>query len=228
MTGTVHVDLHGDTLSDMNSLRGSVHVDSPRIVAAGLTVEQVTGDAQIRGRRVDLDGRASAFGAMATAAGRVTLPEGREPLSYDLRGRARHLNLRQLPREWSVPPAPTDVNGDYHVTGQNVAGGPHLKGDLKFLDSSVAGAHVAAGSTAAFSVEGKQIGYSADATVANLDLQKVGEAFTVKALATDRYASTLNGQIAVQGQGSTPETIEPDRQRHADRFDRFSADRFPS
>ena len=71
----------------------------------------------------------------------------------------------------------------------------------------MAGAQVAAGSTAAFSVDGKQIGYAADATVANLDLQKIGEAFTVKALATDRYASTLNGQIAVQGQGSTPETI---------------------
>ena len=43
ITGTAHVDLHGAALSDLNSLRGSVHVDAPRIVAAGLTVERRQG-----------------------------------------------------------------------------------------------------------------------------------------------------------------------------------------
>ena len=100
------------------------------------------------------------------------------------------------------------MNGDYHVAGQNVTAGPHVKGDLKFLDSSVAGTHIAAGSTAAFSVDGKQIGYETDATVANLDLQKIGEAFTIKALATDRYKSSINGHIAARGQGTTPETAD--------------------
>ena len=106
--------------------------------------------------------------------------------------------------------------------------GRHLKGDLKFLDSSVAGAHVAAGSTAAFSVEGKQIGYSADATVANLDLQKVGEAFAIKALATDRYASALNGTSPSRDRARTPETMNLTASGTLDRFDRFSADGFRS
>jgi autotransporter translocation and assembly factor TamB len=208
ITGTAHVDLHANTLSDVKSLRGSVHVDAPRVVAAGLTVEQVKGDARIQGRRFDIDGRAAAFGAMATAAGRVTLPEGREPLSYDLHGRARHVDLRRLPQTWDVPPAATDVSGDYRVTGQNAAAGPHVKGDLKFLESSVAGTHIAAGSTAALSVEGKQIGYETDATVAALDLEKIGEAFKIKALATDRYKSSINGHINARGQGATPETTD--------------------
>ena len=70
----------------------------------------------------------------------------------------------------------------------------------------MAGTHVAAGSTAAFSVEGRQIGYETDATVADLDLEKIGEAFKIEALATDRYHSTINGHIAARGQGTTPET----------------------
>jgi TamB, inner membrane protein subunit of TAM complex len=207
ITGTAHLDLHAAALSDLNSLGGSIHVDAPRIAAAGMTLEQIKGDAQIRGRRLDIDGRASAFGATATAAGRVTLPEGRAPLSYDVHGRARHVNLRRLPRAWRVPPASTAINGDYHVTGQNVAAGPQVKGDLKFLDSSVAGTHIAAGSTAAFSVDGKQIGYETDARVADLNLQKIGEAFKIEALATDRYSSAINGHIAVKGQGTTPEAV---------------------
>ncbi|MEO8260165.1 MAG: translocation/assembly module TamB domain-containing protein [Acidobacteriota bacterium] len=208
VTGTVRLDLQAETLSDLNSLRGSLHVDAPRVVAAGLTVEQIKGDAHIEGRRVDLDGRASAFGATATAAGRVTLPEGREPLSYVLHGQARRINLRQMPRDLNLPSAATDVNGDYRVSGRNDAGGPHLKGDVTLLDSAVPGAHIGAGSTAAFSVDGKQIGYAADATVSDLDLQKVGQAFAVTALTEDRYRSSINGHIAAKGQGTTPATIE--------------------
>ena len=64
-----------------------------------------------------LEGRASAYGASATATGRVTLPEGREALAYDLRGRAQHVDLRRLPRNLDIPPAATDVNAEYHVVG---------------------------------------------------------------------------------------------------------------
>ena len=68
ITGTVHVDLHGDTLSDLNSLRGSVHVDAPRIAAAGLTIDQVKGDAQIQGA-----------GSISTAGRAPSVPWPRRP-----------------------------------------------------------------------------------------------------------------------------------------------------
>ena len=69
------------------------------------------GNARFEGRRVAVDGAAAAYGASATATGRVTLPEKHEAVAYDLRGRARHVDLRRLPRNLSIPPAATDVNG---------------------------------------------------------------------------------------------------------------------
>ncbi len=47
----------------------------------------------------------------------LLLPKGNEPLSYDLRGRARHLDLRRLPPQFGVPPAETNVDAGYHVRG---------------------------------------------------------------------------------------------------------------
>jgi translocation and assembly module TamB len=211
ITANAHVDLQAAELSDLNALVGSVRLDAPRIVAAGLTVEQIRADAHIRSRRVDFDGRAAAYGMTTTAAGRVTLADGRKPLSYDVRGRAWHVDLSRLPRELNLRAAPSNVNADYHVTGTapaSTAPVATVKGDLEFLESSIAGARIARGSTAGFSLDGTLIGYEADATVADLDLQKIGEAFGVKALATDRYKSSIAGHIAASGQGTKPEAMK--------------------
>jgi hypothetical protein len=217
LTATAHVDLHAAELSDLNSLSGLVRLDAPRIVAAGLTAGQIRADARILGRRIDISGRAAAYGMTTTAAGRITLAERRKALSYDLRGRAEHVDLGRLPRELNLPDPPTDVNADYHVAGTapssaapgtTITSGATIKGDLVFLESSIAGARIAHDSTAGFSVHGKLIGYQADATIADLDLQKIGEAFGLKALATDRYKSSISGRIAASGQGTKPEEMK--------------------
>jgi translocation and assembly module TamB len=210
ITANADVDLRAAVPSDLNSLRGSVRLKAPRIAAAGVIAEQIAADAHIQGRRIDIDARGAAYGMTSTAIGRVTMPEGREALSYDVHGRARHVDLGRLPRALNLPDAPTDANADYHVIGTApTAAAPMatIKGDLKFLDSSIAGAGIARDSTAGFSLDGKLIGYQADATVADLDLQKIGEAFGARALATDRYKSSINGHIAASGQGTKPEAM---------------------
>jgi autotransporter translocation and assembly factor TamB len=133
------------------------------------------------------------------------LPENDDdPLVYDLRGRTRHLDLRRLPRQLDVPSAATNVTADYHIRGTGSA----MTGDASFQPSTVAGARIAAGSTAAFSKNGTRIGYAADATVADLDLRRFGEQFKIAALADDRYTSAINGHIAASGHGTTPEEME--------------------
>jgi hypothetical protein len=120
------VDLHGEALSNINGLRGTVILDSPRLVAAGYVAERVHANAKINGRRVGLDARASAYGASATVAGEVTLPDFAQKArttAYDLRGQARHVDLRRLPRQLAIPPADTDVTADYHAVG-SVGSGP--------------------------------------------------------------------------------------------------------
>jgi hypothetical protein len=209
ITGDTHFDLHGESLSNVNSLRGAIELHSRRLAAAGYVADSVDAKAQINGRRVGLDARASAYGASATAAGQVVLPDTAKngkthPIAFDVRGIARHVDLRRMPRELKVPPAETNVNTAYHVAGTTES----LKGDLQFEPSTIAGAQIAKGSTAAFTVEGKDVGYAADATVANLDLQRIGREFDVPALATDRYASRINGHVTAKGGGTTPETLE--------------------
>jgi autotransporter translocation and assembly factor TamB len=212
ITADARLDVHGDPLANTKSLRGTVTLDSPRLAAAGYVAEQIHANARINGRQVALDGRASAYGASATVAGNVTLPDldtKSRAVAFDVRGNAAHFDLRKLPRELKVPPAATDVTAEYHAKG--VAGGAtDVAADLRFQPSTVAGARIAGGSTAGVTVHGSNISYRADATVADLDLQKVGEQFRVPALATAQYASTINGHVTASGRGTTPKTMEAD------------------
>ncbi len=232
ITGNARVDLHGEALSNVKALHGTVSLDSPRLVVAGYVAERVHANARINGRQVGLDGNAVAYGASATVAGNVTLPDvdrNNRAVTYDLHGQARHLDLRQLPRELKVPPAATNVNAAYHVTGSTGSGSSRTRPvhgvadqsktslvsglsrttvDLRFEPSTVAGIRIAGGGTAGVTINGADIAYRADATVADLDLQRLGTEFRVPALAVDRYQSSLNGHIVANGRGTTPETTE--------------------
>ena len=123
ITANAHVDLHGEALSNISGLHGDMVIDAPRIVAAGYVAERIHAKAHLDGRLVDVDGRAAAYGADATVAGRVTLPPDAAgsgahagAIAYDLHGVARHVDARKLPRDLHAPPASTDVNAAFHVT----------------------------------------------------------------------------------------------------------------
>ena len=231
ITANAHVDLHGEALSNVNTLRGTVSLDSPRLVAAGYVAERVHASARINGRQVGIDGSASAYGAAATVAGHVTLPDlatSDRTVGYDVHGQARRLDLRQLPRELKIRPAATNVNAEYHAVGSVGSGSPRTPPepgarrarasvasgssrtvvDLRFEPSTVAGARIAAGGTAGVTINRSDIAYRADVTVADLDLRKVGEQFRVPALATERYASSINGHLTANGSGTEPATLE--------------------
>ena len=109
ITADAKLDLHAASFSDANSLHGTVSLDAPRIVAAGFAANQVKGNARIDGRRLTIDGQAAAYGASATAAGRVVLPgeQNATRVAFDLHGQARHVDLRRLPRDLNVPAAAT-------------------------------------------------------------------------------------------------------------------------
>ena len=236
ITANARVDLHGEALSNANALHGTVSLDSPRLVAAGYVAERVHANARINGRQLRIDGSAAAYGAAATVAGNVTLPDFAatdRTVGYDVHGQARHVDLRQLPRELKIPAAATNVNADYHAVGSVRSGlrrtlpGPASRRagtsvvktsvvsgvsrtvvDLRFQPSTVAGARIAGGSTAGVTINGSDLAYRADATVADLDLQTLGEQFRVPALATERYASAINGHITANGRGTEPATMD--------------------
>ena len=217
ITASAKVDVHGDSFSKIDSLRGGLSLDAPHVAAAGYVAGPIEAKAQIEGRRVALTARAQAYGASATASGHVVLPQTAsngqlQTIPFDVSGQARKIDLRRMPQSAGVPRAATDVNADYHVAGSITTGKQstqHLKADLKFLPSTVAGAQIAGGSTASATVNGKNVGpYSADATVANLDLQEIGKQFNVQALAADRYRSAINGHVTASGSGTKPAEMD--------------------
>ena len=142
ITADAVIDLRSDSLSNLDSLAGTVKLDAPRIVASGYKAQQVSATATFAGRRVNLNARASAYGATATASGRVELPANLEqgPVAFDLRGQARHLNLQALPRSLQLPPARTDVTAAaYHVAGKAVlSGNPKARKVGLTLDATLA------------------------------------------------------------------------------------------
>src|SRR5436190_2093377 len=215
ITASAHADLRAQSFSDPNSLRGGLTIDSPKIAAAGYTAGPLDAKAQFEGRRVALTAHAKAYGTSASASGHVVLPDAEknakmQTITFDLSGQARGIDLRKLPKSAGAPPAATDVNADYHVAGTVTTGKQttqHVKADLKFQPSTVAGTEIAGGSTASATVDGKAIAYAADATVAKLDLQESGKQFDIPALAADRYKSDINGHLTANGSGTTPKEM---------------------
>src|SRR5207248_2202999 len=55
ISGNAAIDLQADSLSNRNSIRGSIKVDAPKVIAAGYVVDHLTGTALIKGRHVDVD-----------------------------------------------------------------------------------------------------------------------------------------------------------------------------
>ena len=117
-----------------------------------------------------VDGKAAAYGGRATFAG--TIVPG-TPLRLDLAGEAAHLDLRNLPRALKVPAVPSDLNVAYRLAGS----ANDLTADATFRPSELAGASIADGGTAGVTLPGKEIAYRADATVRDLDIQRIGRAF---------------------------------------------------
>ena len=218
ITATARVDLRGESFQNVRSLRGGLTVTAPRVVAAGYAAGPIDAKAQLDAGHVALTAKAQAYGASLTASGKATLPDfadrkASQTIPFDVGGQIRNVDLRNMPRDLKVPAADSHVGADYHVAGSVTTGKTatqQIAGNATFLPSTVAGARIAGGSRVGFGVNGKDMSYDADATVADLDLQRVGREFTVPALAADRYKSDINAHLVAKGSGTTPRTMNVD------------------
>jgi autotransporter translocation and assembly factor TamB len=212
ITANAHLDVRAESFGKLDTLHARLAVESPRILAAGYTAGPIDAKAQVDGRRAAFSAKAKAYGASATASGKATLPDFAsasrtpQPIPFEVSGQLRNVDLRKMPKDLKIPAADTDVSADYHVAGSVTTGrNPtrNIKGDATFQPSTVAGATIAGGSTVGFTMNGQAIGYSADATVGHVDLEQIGRAFDVPALASERYRSTINAHLAASGRGTT-------------------------
>jgi autotransporter translocation and assembly factor TamB len=176
--------------------RGTFSFTGPRVVVAGYQASAVNVGGRIQGSKISLDGRAAAYGGTATAKGFVVAPAANRPLSFDLQGSAKGLDLRNLPASTGAPQLATNLSiARYRVRGS----GKTIEGEAQLNRSTVEGATVADGTVATFSLEPHNIRYSAKGSIADLDLQRLGRKLEIAALARPAYASDITGAFDVTG-----------------------------
>jgi len=202
----------------LDRLSGRVAFQGPTVVAAGYAASNVRATAEMRGRRIGLDARANAYGGSTTAKGSITIagPTG-QPFLLDLSGSASHVNLAGLPRTINAPRIPTNLNAQTYQVKGSVGGTTSIAGSATMGESTIAEGTIVGGTTAEFALTSgpgkaglQSLTYAARGEVRDLNLQKVGDAFQVTALATPEYDSRINATFDVTGSGVASGRIQID------------------
>jgi TamB, inner membrane protein subunit of TAM complex len=186
----------------LETMSGPFTFSGPRVAFAGYQAEEVDVKGRLAGPRVEIDGRARAYGGASSARGVIVQPGRGRALALDLRGGASSLDLRRLPKNLRVPALATDLNADWHLVMEAGGRGPgsgRLNADAVLGASVIEDASFASGTTASLTMEGERLEYAAKGAVDDLDLQRFGRALEVAALAADRFASSVTGPFDVKG-----------------------------
>jgi translocation and assembly module TamB len=187
-------------------ITGTFAFNGPHVLAAGYEARNVKVSGSIDGSRISLNGGASAYGGTATARGFIVMPVPERAAGFDLRGSAEGVNLRNLPAAIGAPTLLTKLSvSEYHIAGD----GRSIRGTATLNESNVEGATIASGTNVEFAGTPATITYTARGGVANLDLDRLGEALNIAALAKPAYDSRINGSFDVSG--SLPRTASRGR-----------------
>lgn len=177
-------------------LAGTFAFTGPRVLAAGYEARNVQVSGTLKGARITLDGKAAAYGGTATTRGFIVTAAPGRPLAFDLAGKAEHVDLRKLPASTGAPLLASDLSvADYHVAGA----GQSITGSATLHPSSVEGATIGDGTVTTFDLTPTRISYTARGSVADLDLDRLGGALKIDALAKPAYDSRINGTFDVTG-----------------------------
>jgi hypothetical protein len=180
----------------VDRVSGTYAFNGPHVAAAGYDAREVRVSGTLGRGRITLDGRAAAYGGTATARGFIVAPAPKRTLAFDLAGKAEHVDLRKLPASTGAPKLASDLSvADYHVTGA----GQSMAGTATLNQSSVEGATVGDGTIATFDLTPSSISYSSRGRVTNLDVDRLGAALKMDALAKPAYDSRITGSFDVTG-----------------------------
>jgi autotransporter translocation and assembly factor TamB len=185
----------------LDSLQGPVQLRSGRSRYAGYQWDALTARVNVMGRRLRLAAtNLRAYGASGSADGTIDF---RGPVSYALEGRLQDVDLRRLPRRFRIPPLEGRLAGRYNARG--VRG--RVQASMQFESSVLEGATIAAGSEGRLDLRNATPAWGFTGGVAALDVARLGRALGVEAISGDRFVSQLNGQVAVDGSGTSLNTL---------------------
>lgn len=149
------------------------------------------------------DASGAAYGATTNTRATFHFAAPGRPLSYQLAGDFRNLDMRRLPVKLAVPKLETVAAGQY----QFEAAGPDWRAGGTLADSMVEGAHFGAGTLLAMDSQNRILHYSASGNVAGLNPRRFAAPLDVKWLDDDRFAGSLNGSFTFDGSGRTVDEL---------------------
>jgi autotransporter translocation and assembly factor TamB len=181
----------------VDRMSGSVAFRGPSVTALGYRASNVSVTSRIAGPKISIDGRAAAYGGTATATGVLVMSAPGRPFAFDLRGKADHVDVRRLPASTGAPRLETDLGvSEYHVRRD----GASFHASATLRPSTVEGARFSEGTAVEVDVSPREVAYRARGSVSELNLERMGRALGVPALADANYDSRLSGPFDVAGQ----------------------------
>ena len=98
ITLTANVDLTIPE-SGLEGLSGTYDLTAPQIHYAEYDARSVNASGRIAGREIQVDAQARIYGGTLQTQGTITLPSGEQPIRYDLEGKLRGVDPKQLPEK---------------------------------------------------------------------------------------------------------------------------------
>jgi autotransporter translocation and assembly factor TamB len=217
LTADTTIDLGMDGNPSFEQLTGTAKVRSASSRIWGYEWQSASSLVRFRSGTLQVDGRASAYGAAATARGTIS-PTAR-PVRYQLAGHVADVDMRRLPRQLPLPRLQSDLAGNYKVSGT----GTRLDASMVFDPSTVEGTNIGPASVGRFANTGGETRYGFDGRVDHANVEGWGNVLDIEALKRDTYASDLNGQLSVDGRGTTLETLVLDAKASLESSTAFKA-----
>jgi hypothetical protein len=149
------------------------------------------------------DARGNTYGATASTNATFKFAAPGRPLTYQLAGDFRNLDMRRLPARLSMPPLDTQAAGQYKFE----AAGPNWQASGTLDDSIAEGAHFSAGTQLAMDSQSGALHYSANGNVAGLNPRRFAAPLNVTWLDDDRFVGSLTGSFTFDGTGRTTDTL---------------------
>ena len=149
------------------------------------------------------DASGASYGANATTRATFRFATPSRPLSYQLAGTFRNLDMRRLPDRLNMPKLETQAAGNYtfEVAGRD------WSATGKLDDSMVEGARFAPGTLLAMQSRNRQLSYSASGNVEWLNPRRFAAPLEVKWLDDDRFNGSLTGAFTFNGSGRTTDEL---------------------
>jgi autotransporter translocation and assembly factor TamB len=185
--------------------RGTFTMSKTDADVAGYQARGAEARGRFDGPRVTLArARGQAYGGRFDTRGTIGPRDpGQKGVRFALTGRVDDIDVRRLPRPVPRLRLATDIAGTFHAK----LDGPTFDATMTFDPSTVEGGRLGAGSVGTFALAPGVLRYGARARLEGLDLGRLGAALDVRWLQDPRVAGPLTGDVDVQAEGRTLDTL---------------------